>query len=500
MDRHYLSVKRKGLAMIRKSIVLMFFFAISSVLFAAEPQNKAALELNENKTVAWKTASGNEVQIGPPVLLIKDWIQGKNKTAPLNIELTEKSLTQDSAVLNYSVALDKTNYGITGSYSISISRDKVTSLLLYNTKLSFDSPVRTDVTVHNNFKINNNSATEIMLPERDGILQTYNLKPGKKGAGRYELGAEATKGINCNEIGMPVVGLKLEKKNLAVSIDPYCGGFIQAQPTQKETSIMVSTTYNGTTVPVNSETRKIALEFVDRVNNSIRNPRSVNPILLSFYNTIPEIKPGPDWLHDIQLTYYDYLSDGSEGWYEGLQHLADRIPEAHRDNVAVCQHGWYDYFQHYAYDHKKGKMEENWTAFPGTRQIAMSIDEMHKRFRFAKKLGFHTLIYFADGTNSDSGFSEFNPDYVLRDSDGNSTQGWKGPDSQGRPVRMDPSVKGMRQWFKGYLKTLIEEFAKDLDGFVWDETFYIPVHTISYTQKTPAYADRAMLSFVSELT
>ena len=65
---------------------------------------------------------------------------------------------------------------------------------------------------------------------------------------------------------------------------------------------------------------------------------------------------------------------------------------------------------------------------------------------------------------------------------------------------MDPSVPGLRDWYRGYLKALLDEYARDVDGFVWDETFYIRKNFISYPQGQPALADRAMMRLVSELT
>ena len=198
--------------------------------------------------------------------------------------------------------------------------------------------------------------------------------------------------------------------------------------------------------------------------------------------------------------YYDYLSDGGDGWFKGLQHLADKIPPKHRGRVACCLHGWYDYFQQYAYDHDKGKLLQEWTAFPGTRKIPMSIEGMHKRIRFAKDLGFRLLLYFSDGTNSDSGALNFKPNFVFKNKDGKTLPGWKGPDSLGQPVRMDPSVPGLQEWYRGYLGALLEEYGREIDGLVWDETFYIPVGAVSYTRETPAYADRAMMRLVSDLS
>jgi hypothetical protein len=163
-------------------------------------------------------------------------------------------------------------------------------------------------------------------------------------------------------------------------------------------------------------------------------------------------------------------------------------------------HGWYDYFQQYAYDHKTGKLLDKWTAFPGTYKVPMSLAEMHRRLKFAKDLGFRVLLYFGDGTNSDGGAPNFRKDYVLKDKAGKTFPGWKGPDSLGQPLMMDPSVPGLRDWYRGYMKALLAEYGKDVDGFVWDETFYIKTNFISYPGGKPAFADRAMMSLVSELT
>jgi hypothetical protein len=47
---------------------------------------------------------------------------------------------------------------------------------------------------------------------------------------------------------------------------------------------------------------------------------------------------------------------------------------------------------------------------------------------------------------------------------------------------------------------LLDEYGKEVDGFVWDETFYIKTNFLSYPADQPSYADRAMMSLVSELT
>jgi hypothetical protein len=50
---------------------------------------------------------------------------------------------------------------------------------------------------------------------------------------------------------------------------------------------------------------------------------------------------------------------------------------------------------------------------------------------------------------------------------------------------MDPSVPGLRDWYRGYLKALLEEYARDIDGLVWDETFYIPDQQRGVQAPTP---------------
>ena len=120
-------------------------------------------------------------------------------------------------------------------------------------------------------------------------------------------------------------------------------------------------------------------------------PWSVSGTLRGFYRTVPEIRPGAAWTHGIHLCYYDYLSERGQGWFQDLQTLADRLEPKYRGHVAVCLHGWYDYFQQYAYDHASGKLKPQWTAFPGTYKVPMSLADMHKRMKFAKDLGFRVL-------------------------------------------------------------------------------------------------------------
>jgi hypothetical protein len=355
--------------------------------------------------------------------------------------------------------------------------------------VTFPAPVTNDVEVVFAFDLAGEPVKQIGLPERNGVFKIWPMSPELGGAGTFELGNAAKGPLACSTLGMPAVSLIFGEKEteLAVAADPYCGSYFRVKGNRVE----IRTTYLGSLVPVTREERTFSLEF---------HRNGADGTCRSFYRTIPEIEPGAPWTQRIHLVYYDYLSEKGEGWFKDLQTLADKIPEKHRGRVALCLHGWYDYFQQYAYDHKTGKLLQAWTAFPGTHKVPMSLTEMHRRLKFAKDRGFRVLLYFADGTNSDSGAPAFNKDYVLKDKNNTTSPGWKGPDSIGQPLMMDPSVPGLRDWYRGYLKALLAEYGTSVDGFVWDETFYIPTNFISYPDGRPAYADRAMMSLVSELT
>ena len=178
--------------------------------------------------------------------------------------------------------------------------------------------------------------------------------------------------------------------------------------------------------------------------------------------------------------------------------LADGFQTKHRGRVAVCLHGWYDYFQQYAYDHRSEGPLYHWTAFPGTTKVPMSLEDMHHRMQFAKEPRLPRLLYFSDGTNSDSGAPNF---HRIR-AEGPKRQkvsGLEGTGFGGKPVDDGPERAGVQGLVSRLSDSAARRYASDIDGFVWDETFYIKTEFVPQTG-LPAHADRAMMSLVSELT
>ena len=484
----------------RSIIACVVWLAVwTGASFAAETPGSPTLVMERPKdggsALMWKSRSGRAVRINDPRLTLE--ARDDKSTLPLKVALQKHSVRDGEAALEYALTLDEKNVKINGAATVRLTllgpRDE--DVLISRMETSFSEPVHANVTMECSFDVLGHPPGALVRPERNGFLRTVPFPPDRGEGGCFALGQAARGGPL---LGMPVIGFVWDEpqgSQLAVSADPYCGGVLRATARKDGaepcTRVGVTAVYSGSIVPLRSERRTLALEF---------HRKGADGILRSFYRTIPEIEPGPAWIHGVHLVYYDYLSENGEGWFKDLQALADRIPPRHRGRVAVCAHGWYDYFQQYAYDHEHKKLLKEWTAFPGTRKTPMSLENMHKRLKFARDLGFRVLLYFADGTNSDSGAPNFRKEFVLKDRDGKTFPGWKGPDSLGDPLMMDPSVPELRDWYLGYLKALLEEYARDVDGLVWDETFYIPTDFISYGQAGPAYADRAMMGLVAQLT
>jgi hypothetical protein len=451
--------------------------------------------------LVWKAKSGRQVRLLDLRIVLVD-PQARAKWS-LKLEPKSRNTPPTSTSYEYALMLDGKLRRTVGSarLDMSVSPQAGEDALLCRSQLKFDQPVAVDLTVEYRCELCGPSPHSVSMPERPGNVTTRVLQADRVERGQFRLGAGAAS-AGGYDLGMPVFDFcwnagqgEAKPWRLAVAADPYCGcsisGLVRPQQATSLTRIAITTTYKGSVVPLLSEKRSLSLEF---------HRRGMDGSLRSFYRTIPEIEPGLQWTQGVQLVYYDYLSEQGEGWFKDLQTLADRIPPQHRGRVALCMHGWYDYFQQYTYDSQQKKLLKQWIAFPRTRKIPMSLESMHKRLKFAKDRGFRVLLYFCDGTNSDSGAPHFHKEYLLKDKAGRTMAGWKGPDSVGQALRMDPSVPEVWQWHCDYLAALLKEYGTELDGFVWDQADFVPVEFVSYARPTPSYADRAMMSLMSAVT
>ena len=317
------------------------------------------LAASADTNVTWHSIAGRDLLVRVPEWIVHDPasdMQLPQKTIPGKL-----SVSRDQASLEFTIDSDAGNIAARGTGTLKITLPAQVGdgdVLLGNLSMAFDPPLRADVELILTFDVSGDPVNQMGLPERNGVFKVWPMFAKVGGAGRFELGNAAKGPVQCSELGLPAVGLIFGQPStaptspnlqLAVAADPYCGSYFQAQadPNKLMTHITLRTTYMGSVIPVGEETRSIALEF---------HRGDADRTLRCFYRTIPEILPGASWIQEIQLVYYDYLSDKGAGWFNDLQTLADKIPPARRGLVAVCLHGWYDYFQQYAYDHKSGKL------------------------------------------------------------------------------------------------------------------------------------------------
>lgn len=216
---------------------------------------------------------------------------------------------------------------------------------------------------------------------------------------------------------------------------------------------------------------------------------------------LPDVPPGPQWLHDIAMVSYDYLSENGRGWEQDLQELARLLTPEERRRVALCFHGWYESIGGYGYDDATGKMKTAWTAMERTRKVRLTREEVQRRLRFARQRGFRVLWYFADGLLQDSQAPFpgcYHPEWDWRDGAGNRISGWQGPDTWGPTYARNPAHPEVVRWYSNYLRALLDAYGPEVDGFVWDETFHMRLGLIT-RHPEPAYCDRAMLDLLGAL-
>jgi hypothetical protein len=234
------------------------------------------------------------------------------------------------------------------------------------------------------------------------------------------------------------------------------------------------------------------------------------------------VKPGPDWQHEVAMVDYDYFSKNGQGWFKDIDALTKLIAPEDRSKVFLALHGWYGYIGQYAFDWQKGVFFKEWIAFPNaldphfqsladapysgtegynwqknsvkaTRPVPMSLAEMHKRIHYAKDKGFRVGIYYADGTNASDGVKEiYDPSKVLH------WGGWEGPDTKGKTYAQNPLHPEVREFFVKYIQALLDEYGKEVDGFIWDEPYTVGTGDLG-PEAAPGYASRGMMTLMKEV-
>lgn len=218
----------------------------------------------------------------------------------------------------------------------------------------------------------------------------------------------------------------------------------------------------------------------------------------AFYATaLAEIPPGPDWLREIALTHYDYLSERGSGWFRDIDALAEMIPEEDRFRACVCLHGWYDRLGVYAMDSVRRSIRPEWTVdrrpeVSGSGGVTLTVQDVRHMLRYARDRGFRVVLYFGWGLMADSAWARetFEPSAVLR------CIGWQ--EGAEHPALLNPLHPRVRDWYLDYTAALLDTFGDDIDGLVWDDTSVIPIGEIG-SPSFPGYTDRAFMTLMRDI-
>jgi hypothetical protein len=470
----------------------------------------------KGEIIVYKGANKIPIRIEKPIVLINQ--------QEVVLEYQKVKQYGDSVIRSYTFNIDdngQTLEGVITQHFLLPKSDK--EFLLIYSDFKTNSPIHSDAGVRQTYTLVKNAAKSFIVENmelagsgkeaygntKNSAIYTYGLskKPfieNEAQAAFYEMGFGSTdkKGYR---ISMPIIGLDLTSQNnkdnfLSVSSDPYCGTqfYTNVNTKKNTTTIETFTNYSGSKVALSEEKHKTVLSFTNSKEQHIS----------SFYNTIPEIKPGPDWIKQIAMAYYDYLGDDGKAWYNDIDMMVKVFPKEYLDKIVVCMHGWYNNIGYYSYNSAKGELIDSWEAFanpskyfprnPPKKPVKMSKEEMHKRINYAKSKGFKVILFYADCTNS-TGLPDYFSGQEFLYPDGGKHPGWEGPCGGGTTVDITSYI--VQDWFKGYMKVLLKEFGDEVDGFVWDESHYFLVGDLSYRDKeNPQYADRAMMKTMGELT
>jgi hypothetical protein len=343
--------------------------------------------------------------------------------------------------------------------------------LRHEVELSSSKKLTEDLTIH--FPVGSlENLKAATIPRKNGLIGHLSELTGSKIAS-YRCAGRPEK--YPNDLALPLVLVGEGQEKTAVMTDPFFTSLFDTGE--------IRWTYPKEVGLEDAVERRTIIEMAGITN--------MDEGMNGYYQTIlRDVPPGPEWMKEIAMISYDYMSDMGRGWYNDIDTLATLIAPADRHKVALCLHGWYDVVGRYCFNEKTGKLDPTWTN--RIRGIDLSLENLHHRIRYAKDRGFTVLMYFADGLLSSKGLPGFDPENVFREG------GWNGPDVVGGPYSQNLAQPAVGDFYRNYARALFTEFAGEVSGFVWDETFYIQTGTLG-VPKHPGYLDRAHMRLIREV-
>jgi hypothetical protein len=384
---------------------------------------------------------------------------------------------------------------ITGTCTATLQQANGRTDIVVRMVLSFPHAVSEDLEVVLPFRWEGpleGETSSVTCPLYNGWARDFALDAALRAEwrlGNWMSGADAV------QLALPVIHLNMGTGHASVAADPTFSSLFELQRKERGVQGHIRYRYLGSKVPLTGEeTRTFAFSVG-------AGKAGIESALDAFFSTLlADVPAGPAWLHDIAMVYYNYLADGGKGWDNDVQELARTLSPEERRRVALCFHGWYDGIGSYAFDQDSGQMKEEWVAMPRTRAVHFTRAEVAETLRKTRALGFRVLWYFGDGLVQDSGGPNYHPDWNLLDANGKAPRPcWTGPDTSGETFPRNPAHPEVAQWYQDYLAALLKAYGTVVDGFVWDETYYVRSGDIAL-KPFPAYCARAMMNLVKTLT
>lgn len=238
----------------------------------------------------------------------------------------------------------------------------------------------------------------------------------------------------------------------------------------------------------------------------------------------PDVPPGPQWLHEIAWTNYDYMSKNGRGWFDDIDAFCDLVGPDNHQRAAFTLHAWYDIVGRYCYDPARKELDEAWTVFPyindarlQARQgvkllddtppaytfrnlaryqpIQMDWTQVRERLRYAKDRGLRVPFYLMTGMLALGSQAEHAAAGDGLDASGGT---WMGPDALGETYVMNPLHPEVRQRLLGLTQAVLDRVGDLIDALVIDEVYYVGYGQLG-PPACPGYADLAQATLLQEM-
>lgn len=354
------------------------------------------------------------------------------------------------------------------------------------------------------------SARHALWPTYQGLFERRSLET----AATYEFRGPGwnAPARDDHRLAIPAVVLEQGGRYRVVGADP---GY-SAHLTAAAGTVTIAWTYRHEAGRHDGITRRIITAEAETVEQALEQ---------WFRLATPDVPAGPQWLHDIAWTNYDYMSKDGRGWFDDIDAFCALVGPDNHQRAAFTLHGWYDTVGRYCYDPQSGRLDDAWTVFPyindprllaregvpepdhthpdaytfrnlaDYRPIEMDWDQVRERITYAKERGLRVPFYLITGMMALGVQSEH---AAAGDGLDSESALWIGPDAVGETHLLNPLHPDVRRRLLGLTRAVLDKVGDLVDALVIDEAYYIGYGQLG-PQSCPGYADLAQAALLKEM-